>query len=359
MQRALTLAARGMETTTPNPRVGCVLVRDGQMVGEGWHERAGEPHAEVYALRAAGFAAQGSTAYVTLEPCSHTGRTGPCCEALAAAGVARVVVAMQDPNPLVAGRGIAYLLAAGLTVSVGEQEAAARTLNAGFISRMTRGRPWVRMKVGMSLDGRTALANGRSQWITGPEARADVHRQRARACAVLTGLGTLHADDPELTVRAVATTRQPLRVLVDARLGAAAGSRLFSGGNTVVLTAAPRLSLRFVETLEAQGIRVLGVPVQPGEPHHLDLRAALEALAREQVNEVLVEAGASLNGALLAAGLVDECIFYVAPALLGSGARGLADFGPLTELGDRVRLRFTDVATVGPDLRITAVTDAQ
>jgi diaminohydroxyphosphoribosylaminopyrimidine deaminase/5-amino-6-(5-phosphoribosylamino)uracil reductase len=384
MARALRLAERGLYSSDPNPRVGCVLVRDGSVVGEGWHQRAGEAHAEVHALRVAGARARGATAYVTLEPCSHHGRTPPCCEALIEAGVRRVVAAMQDPNPLVAGRGIARLRAHGIEVTLGVAEAAARALNPGFISRMTRGRPWVRLKVGMSLDGRTALANGASQWITSAEARADVHRQRARSCALLTGVGTLLADDPELTVRGVPVTRQPLRVLLDTHLQAPAGARLFSGGNTLVLTAEAdaaalltpvpvratgatdpgatassgvRMDDRCqrLEALRALGVRVLELPVEPGRPGHLDLRCVFERLADAGLNEVLVEAGAGLNGALLAAGLVDECLFYVAPALLGDGARGPASMGVLSSLDARLALRYTEVVRIGPDLRITAV----
>jgi diaminohydroxyphosphoribosylaminopyrimidine deaminase/5-amino-6-(5-phosphoribosylamino)uracil reductase len=362
MARALELALHGLETTTPNPRVGCVLVRDGNVVGEGWHQRAGEAHAEVHALRHAGDRAAGSTAYVTLEPCSHTGRTGPCCEALIEAGVRRVFAAMQDPNPLVAGRGIARLRAQGIEVHVGLQAAEARALNPGFVARMTRGRPWVRVKVGMSLDGRTALANGVSQWITSPEARADVHRLRARSCAVLTGLGTLRADDPQLSVRAVPASRQPLRVLIDSFLEAPAAAHLLVDGHTLVLALDsvlgnddPPDTAQRAGMPQGQGVRRIGVPADPANPRHLDLRRALERLAAERLNEVLVEAGAGLNGALLAAGLVDECVFYLAPALLGDGARGPARLGPWTALADRLQLQFSEVVRVGPDLRITAI----
>ena len=237
MAHALELARRGLYTTTPNPRVGCVLVTDGEVVGEGWHERAGEPHAEVVALRAAATKANGAIAYVTLEPCAHHGRTPPCCEALIKAGVARVVAAMQDPNPLVAGKGLAALRAAGIRVDSGLLEDEARELNIGFVSRMTRGTPWVRLKVAASLDGRTALANGQSQWITGPDARRDGHAWRARACAVLTGIGTVRDDDPQLTVREVATSRQPLRVVIDSRLETPPAARVLAGGGALVACA--------------------------------------------------------------------------------------------------------------------------
>ncbi|MDE3010885.1 MAG: bifunctional diaminohydroxyphosphoribosylaminopyrimidine deaminase/5-amino-6-(5-phosphoribosylamino)uracil reductase RibD [Pseudomonadota bacterium] len=362
MARALALARRGQATTTPNPRVGCVLVRDGLPVGEGWHERAGEAHAEVHALRAAGQRARGSTAYVTLEPCSHVGRTGPCCEALVAAGVARVVAAMQDPNPLVSGQGFARLRAAGVAVRVGVAEAAARALNPGFIARLTRGWPWVRLKVAMSLDGRTALANGASQWITSAAARADGHRLRAEACAVLSGSGTILADDPQLTARDVQATRQPLRVVIDGGLRMPAAARVLDGEPTLVLARsgvlaqdAPGAGAERARALMARGARVIGVAEDPHDPAHLDLRAALLALGREPLNEVLVEGGEILNGALLTAGLVDECVFYVAPALLGSAARGPARLGPFERLAQRHRLRFAAVERVGPDLRITAV----
>lgn len=349
MARALQLAARGLTTTTPNPRVGCVLVKDGQLVGEGWHERAGEPHAEVHALRAAGEAARGSTAYVTLEPCSHHGRTPPCADALIAAGVGRVVVAMQDPNPLVAGNGIARLRAAGIAVESGLMESAARELNIGFVSRMTRRIPWVRSKIASSLDGRTALANGISQWITGPEARSDVQRLRARSCAVLTGIGTVLSDDPKLNVREPEGARQPLRVVLDSRLATPPEARVLQGGPVLIYCAEE-------DVAKATALRVQGgeVVCLPGAAGQVDLAAMLADLGRRGINEVLVEAGARLNGALLQAGLIDELVLYQAPQLLGDAARGLAALGVLDALDQRIQLAWQDVRQVGQDLRITA-----
>ena len=347
MARALQLAQRGLPTTAPNPRVGCVLVKDGKNIGEGWHVRAGEPHAEVHALRAAGAAAQDATAYVTLEPCSHHGRTPPCAEALIEAGVARVVCAMQDPNPRVAGQGFAMLRAAGIAVECGLMEAAARDLNIGFVSRMTRGLPFVRSKIAASLDGRTALANGVSQWITGAAARVDVQHWRARSCALVTGIGTVLADDPQLNVR-IATERQPLRVVLDSALRMPPTARMLQGGRVLVCTASQDAGKR--AALERQGAEVLLLPVTAGQ---VDLPAVLRELARRGINEVLVEAGKTLNGALLRAGLVDELLLYLAPQLLGDAARGLADLGELTQLEQRVGLVWQEVRHVGGDMRIT------
>jgi diaminohydroxyphosphoribosylaminopyrimidine deaminase/5-amino-6-(5-phosphoribosylamino)uracil reductase len=349
MAQALRLAERGLYTTSPNPRVGCVLVKDGAVVGAGWHERAGEPHAEVHALREAGDAARGATAYVTLEPCSHHGRTPPCADALVEAGVSRVVVAMQDPNPLVAGQGIARLRAAGIAVDCGLMEAAARELNIGFCSRMTRGMPWVRSKIGMSLDGRTALANGVSQWITGPAARQDVQHWRARSCAVLTGAGTVLADDPQLNVRGIETGRQPLRVVLDNELQTPPSARLLQGGEALIYTA--MRDEQKIAALERAGATVCVMPDGAGQ---VDLEAVMRDLAQRGINEVLVEAGSTLNGALLKAGLVDELLLYVAPQLLGDMARGIAALGELTALDQRVDLEWQDVRQVGSDLRITA-----
>ena len=348
MARALQLAQRGLLTATPNPRVGCVLVKNGKNIGEGWHVRAGEPHAEVHALRAAGAAAQGATAYVTLEPCSHHGRTPPCAEALIEAGVARVVCAMQDPNPRVAGQGFAMLRAAGIAVECGLMEAAARDLNIGFVSRMTRGLPFVRSKIAASLDGRTALANGVSQWITGAAARVDVQHWRARSCALVTGIGTVLADDPQLNVR-IATERQPLRVVLDSALRMPPTARMLQGGRVLVCTASQDAGKR--AALERQGAEVLLLPVTAGQ---VDLPAVLRELARRGINEVLVEAGKTLNGALLRAGLLDELVLYLAPQLLGDAARGIADLGELLRLEQKVELAWRDVRRVGGDLRITA-----
>jgi diaminohydroxyphosphoribosylaminopyrimidine deaminase/5-amino-6-(5-phosphoribosylamino)uracil reductase len=348
MARALQLAARGLNTTSPNPRVGCVLVHDEEIVGEGWHMRAGEPHAEVHALRAAGKQARGATAYVTLEPCSHHGRTPPCADALIEAGVARVVCAMQDPNPQVAGQGIARLRAAGIEVESGLMETSARELNVGFVSRMTRGLPWVRSKIAASLDGRTALANGTSKWITGEAARQDVQHWRARSCAVLTGIGTVLADDPQLNVR-IATERQPLRVVLDSALRMSPAARMLQSGKVLVCTASQDAGKR--AALEQQGAEVLLLADAAGQ---VDLSAVLRELAQRGCNEVLVEAGRVLNGALLQAGLVDELVLYLAPQMLGDAARGMADLGELLRLEQRVELAWRDVRRVGDDLRITA-----
>ncbi|MEW6254265.1 MAG: bifunctional diaminohydroxyphosphoribosylaminopyrimidine deaminase/5-amino-6-(5-phosphoribosylamino)uracil reductase RibD, partial [Planctomycetota bacterium] len=285
MARALQLAARGLFTTTPNPRVGCVIVKDGVVVGEGWHARAGTPHAEIHALNAAGAAARGATAYVTLEPCSHHGRTPPCAEALVNAGVARVVAAMKDPNPLVAGGGIDMLTLAGITAEVGLMEAEARALNPGFVSRMTRGRPWVRLKTAATLDGKTALANGQSQWITGEAARADVQRLRARACAILTGSGTVRADNPRMNVRDLDIGRQPMRVVVDSRLCTPANAAILPA-----LVACHHAESGARAALEAAGAEVVELP---GSGGRVDLAALLALLAQRGVNELHVEAGAA------------------------------------------------------------------
>lgn len=349
MAQALRLAEQGLCSASPNPRVGCVLVRDGELMGEGWHQRPGEAHAEVYALREAGDATRGATAYVTLEPCSHHGRTPPCADALIAAGVERVVVAVQDPNPQVAGQGIAKLRAAGIVVECGLMETAARELNIGFFARMTRGTPWLRSKIGMSLDGRTALASGVSQWITGEAARRDVQHWRARSCAVLTGINTVLADDARLNVREIETERQPLRVVLDSQLRMPLTARILQNGNTLIYTA-----VRDAEksaALEKAGASVCVLPDSSGQ---VDLPAMLRDLAQRGCNEVLAEAGSTLNGALLRAGLLDELLLYVAPQLLGDAARGMAQLGELSSLDQRVNLKWQDVRQVGNDLRILA-----
>ena len=381
MAQALRLAERGLYTVSPNPRVGCVLVRDGNVVGEGWHERAGEPHAEVHALRAAGEAARGATVYVTLEPCSHHGRTPPCTDALIQAGVARVVVAVQDPNPLVAGQGIAKLRAAGIEVECGLMEAVARELNVGFFARMTRGIPWLRSKIAMSLDGRTALSNGQSQWITGSAARRDVQHWRARSCAVLTGINTVLADDAQLNVRDIdaltptrcgaasgrvrgeqavacasedtaansaAAIRQPLRVVLDSQLRIPLDARILSGGNTLIYTV-----LRDDKKIAALSDLGASVCVLPGDNEQVNLTDMLRNLAQRGCNEVMVEAGSTLNGALLRAGLVDELLLYIAPQLLGNAARSMAQLGELTSLDQRINLKWQDIRHIGEDLRIT------
>jgi diaminohydroxyphosphoribosylaminopyrimidine deaminase/5-amino-6-(5-phosphoribosylamino)uracil reductase len=348
MAQALRLAEQGLNRTSPNPRVGCVLVKDEKVIGSGWHQRAGEPHAEVYALCEAGASARGATAYVTLEPCAHQGKTPPCTDALIAAGVARVVIAVQDPNPLVAGKGIAKLRAAGIAVECGLMEAAARELNVGFFARMTRGTPWLRSKIAMSLDGRTALANGVSQWITGEAARQDVQLWRARSCAVLTGINTILADDAQLNVRDITTSRQPLRVVLDSQLRMPLTAKVLSG-SVLVFTAAQKEKKR--AALETSGATVVVLPNQNGQ---VDLPAMLKYLAQRGINEVLVEAGSILNGALLRAGLVDELVLYLAPQILGDVARGMANLGELTQLEQCVELQWQDVRQVGNDLRILA-----
>ncbi|MET0681936.1 MAG: bifunctional diaminohydroxyphosphoribosylaminopyrimidine deaminase/5-amino-6-(5-phosphoribosylamino)uracil reductase RibD [Casimicrobiaceae bacterium] len=348
MARALALAGNGLYTTTPNPRVGSVIVENGEVIGEGWHQRAGEAHAEVNALadaQARGHDPRGATLFATLEPCNHTGRTPACTEAIITAGVARVVVAMADPNPEAAG-GAGRLRAAGLAVDVGLLRDAARELNIGFVSRVTRGRPWVRMKVAASLDGRTALVSGESKWITGEIARADGHRWRARACAILTGIGTVRQDDPKLTVRAVATPRQPQRIVIDRLAQTPLSAQVLAGGNALIVTAGER------NPLWPAGVEVLALP---NADRRVDLVALMHTLGGRGINELHVEAGGKLNGALLAAGLVDEILLYLAPCLLGDPARGIADWRDgLSALADRVALELHEVMRVGDDLRVVA-----
>jgi diaminohydroxyphosphoribosylaminopyrimidine deaminase/5-amino-6-(5-phosphoribosylamino)uracil reductase len=349
MARALQLAALGLETATPNPRVGCVIARDGEIVGEGWHRKAGEPHAEVHALAAAGPRARGATAYVTLEPCAHHGRTPPCADALIAAGVGRVVAAMEDPNPLVAGTGLARLRAAGIDTALGLLDAEARELNIGFVSRMTRGRPWVRLKVATTLDGKTALNNGTSQWITGPAARADGHRWRARACAVLTGIGTVLADDPQLNVRAVPCSRQPLRVVVDARLQTPLDARMLDGGPVLIATAEDDAAKR-----AALAERNASLVVLPNAAGKVELPALLAELARRGINELHVEAGFKLNGSLMRENCIDELLYYLAPMIVGDAAQGGFNLAELSALSDARRLVVRDLRQIGSDLRILA-----
>lgn len=346
MARAIRLAERGLYTTDPNPRVGCVIVREGEVVGTGWHARAGGPHAEIEALRAAGAAARGGTAYISLEPCCHHGKTPPCTEALIAAGVRRVVAAMLDPNPRVAGAGLASLRAAGILTTCPLLAEAAAALNPGFCRRMQGGRPLLRSKLAMSLDGRTALASGESRWITGPEARRDVHRLRARSSAILTGIGTVLADDPELTARlgGEEPVLQPVRVVLDPRRRFPPGAKLAAlPGRTVVLTTAPALpSHAAVEWHRLPGT---------GEGR-LDLAAVADWLGQCEFNEVLVEAGATLNGALLESGLVDEWIVYLAPVILGDGARGAFRIADLHGMAERFELCLQETRQVGRDLRL-------
>ena len=352
MARAVRLARRGEFSADPNPIVGCVLVKAGRIVGEGWHERAGGPHAERAALARAGADAAGATAYVTLEPCSHTGRTGPCAEALIEARVARVVCAATDPNPVVDGTGVRRLREAGVDVAVGVLEASAAALNPGYRFRMTRGRPLIRSKLAASLDGRTALANGESQWITGEAARRDVHRWRARSSAVLTGVGTVLADDPGLDARHEAGDApivQPARVIVDSRLRTPPAARTLGLPGTV-LVFGRRDAPEAADALKRAGARV---EIAPGE-RRCDLARVMSRLGELQINEVWVEAGARLNGALLEAGLIDELVIYLAPRVLGADARGMFAIEPLESLAGRVELEFLEVRKLGKDLRITA-----
>jgi len=351
MARALRLARRGLYTTDPNPRVGCVLVRDGEIVGEGWHAVAGGPHAEILALQAAGERARGATAYLTLEPCCHHGRTPPCTDALAAAAIARLVVAMPDPNPLVGGKGLEALAAAGIAVETGLMQPQAEALNPGFISRMRRKRPWVRVKLAASLDGRTAMASGESQWITGEAARDDVQVWRARSSAILTGVGTVLADDPRLTVRlSTGEARQPLRVVVDTHLSMPADARMLAGGGPVLVITAEDDAGNAARLVRA-GAEVVHMP---GARRVVDLQALMDELAVREVNEVHVEAGATLCGSLLEAALVDELVIYLAPCLMGSGARAMFNLPGLASMADRIELQVQDVRMVGRDLRVVA-----
>lgn len=351
MARALQLAERGLYTTDPNPRVGCVLVRDGAIVGEGWHARAGEPHAEVHALRAAGERARGATAYVTLEPCCHHGRTPPCSDALIAAGVARVVVGLQDPNPRVAGGGLAQLEAAGIETRSGLLAAESEALNPGFVSRMRRGRPYVRCKLAMSLDGRTAMASGESKWITGEHARADVQRLRARSSAIVTGIGTVLADDPALTARLPeGVASQPLRVVLDHALRTPPTARLLrEPGATLVIGTSEAEAPR--EALLAAGAEIV---LLNASQDRMAPAEVLEVLAAREINEVLLEGGATLAGAFLQSGLIDELVIYMAPALMGDGARGLFHLPGLERMDQKLALDVRDIRKVGVDWRITA-----
>lgn len=352
MAQALALAERGLYGTTPNPRVGCVLVRDGAVLAEGWHARAGGPHAEAAAIAQAsarGVSLRGATAYVTLEPCNHQGRTPPCARALIEAGVARVVIAMADPNPTASG-GMQALREAGITVECGLLQAEAEALNPGFIARVTRQRPWVRMKIAASLDGRTALADGRSQWITGAAARQDGHQWRARACAILTGIGTVRDDDPQLNVRDVDTTRQPLRVVIDSRLETPLSARILQGSKTLLLSAIDDPAREAAYAV--RGVEVERVP--SNAQGKTDLPLVLETLARRGINELHVEAGAKLNGSLLREGCVDELLIYLAPSVIGDTGLGMFALPPLAELAAQQRLQFTDVSQIGDDLRILA-----
>jgi diaminohydroxyphosphoribosylaminopyrimidine deaminase/5-amino-6-(5-phosphoribosylamino)uracil reductase len=342
MRRALGLAEKGLYTTTPNPRVGCVVTQGETVVGEGWHDKAGGPHAEVAAIEQAGAKAAGATAYVTLEPCNHQGRTPPCVDLILSRKLRRVVAAMRDPNPQ-AAHGGAKLAAAGIAFEHGLMDAEARELNIGFVSRMTRGRPWVRMKIAATLDGRTALANGKSQWITGPEARKDGHRWRARACAILTGIGTVKADDPRLTVRDVETPRQPLRVIVDSRLEIRHDAKVLEGGGALIFTA-----IDADRPLNAETYRL------PNPHGKVELPEMLNELARRGVNELHVEAGFRLNGSLVREGCVDEFLIYLNPSLLGDEAQGMVQLSGILSLDQKIKLRIASFDRIGDDIRILA-----
>ena len=355
MARAVQLARKGWYSTMPNPRVGCVITREGKVVGEGYHRKAGEPHAEINALSAAGEKARGATAYVTLEPCNHTGRTGPCSLALINAGVARVVYGMQDPNPLVAGGGLQRLIEAGVVVEGPLMEEEAEALNPGFIRRMSGGLPWVRGKVAVSVDGRTAMASGESQWITGPQARSDVQKLRAQSCAIVTGIGSILSDDSSLTVREtelglpsslLATEKQPLRVILDSNQRLPHSAKVLQcAANSLLVSATSHKR----EDLESSGVEMISLPDEKGQ---IDLSRLLTALAERQCNEVLVEAGATLMGSFLSAGLIDELIIYMAPTLLGSEARPLAAL-PLQKMAEQRRMTLKDIRQVGDDIRLT------
>jgi len=359
MTQALRLAEQGLYTTTPNPRVGCVIVKDGMVVGEGAHLKAGEPHAEVHALRQAGDKARGAEVYVTLEPCSHHGRTPPCADALVKAGVTRVVAAMQDPNPKVAGTGLALLQAQGIATSAGLMQMQAEALNAGFISRMTRGLPFVRSKIAASLDGRTALANGDSKWITGDESRLDVQHWRARSCAILTGVGTVLADDPRMNVREVgaltqgspnpADARQPLRVIVDSSLRISPDAKVLQDGHALIVYSSNPHNKRAV--LQQTGATLLELPNEQG---NVCLKSLLQALAQREINELMVEAGQGVNGALLNQGLIDEFLLYYAPVLMGSAAKGMFDIASLSDMQLRTQLQIMELLQIGNDIRIRA-----
>ncbi len=355
MARAIQLAHKGLYTTDPNPRVGCVLVKNDRIVGEGWHERAGGPHAEIHALQQAGEEAEGATAYVTLEPCSHHGKTPPCADALIKAGVVRVVAAMQDPNPAVSGAGLKKLAQAGVEVESGLLESQARELNPGFIKRMTKGLPWVRIKLAMSLDGRTAMASGESQWITSPAARDDVHKWRARSSAIMTGINTVMEDNPSLNMRLTkeqlgieGDTRQPLRVIVDSHLKCPKDAQMLNlPGKTVVLTISAQPA-----DCESPAVEVVKLPEQD---RRVDLNMALQWLAEHEINEVHVEAGSVLCGSLLEADLVDELIIYMAPHIMGDSARGLFHLPEISQMNQRIGLDIQDIRAVGRDWRIRAI----
>lgn len=351
MSYALRLAEKGLYSTAPNPRVGCVITHNEQIVGSGWHERAGQPHAEINALNNAGAAAHGATAYVTLEPCGHYGRTPPCVNALIAAGITKVIIAMEDPNPIVSGRGKALLEQAGIVVQIGLLEAEARALNVGFVTRMIHKKPWVRLKTAASLDGKTALNNGVSQWITSEAARQDGHRWRARSCAIMTGIGTVKFDNPQLTVRYIETSRQPKKIIVDGHFAIPLDAKLLQNEEEVFIFTANADNLEKKAALSKLGARVIVLPNAEGR---VDLEKMIAMLADFGMNEVLVEAGCGLNGALVEAGLVDEMVIFLAPHLLGDDAQGMFLLPELTDLGQKKALKVNDLRIIGQDIRITA-----
>ena len=347
MSQALQLAEKGLYSTSPNPRVGCVIVRDGKIAGSGWHVQTGQPHAEINALNIAGRAAQGATVYLTLEPCSHYGRTHPCAEALIRAKVAKVIIAMQDPNPLVAGKGASLLKQSGINVLVGLMGEWAKDLNVGFVSRMINNRPWVRMKIAASLDGKTALNNGVSQWITGEAARHDGHRFRARSCAVLTGIGTVLEDDPQLSVRFIETSRQPLRIIIDSQLKIPTTAKVLRGEGELIFTTTDNKER--ISALKEAGARPIILPSEKGK---IDLAGLMQILADFEINELLVEAGNRLSSAFIREGLVDELIIYLAPHLIGNRAMGMLQLPELTDLSEKYNLKIKDLRMVGEDIRI-------
>lgn len=352
MARAIALTERGRDTATPNPAVGCVIVKGGRVIGEGWHEKAGGPHAEIRALESASESPEGATVYVSLEPCGHEGRTPPCADALIRAKVARVVAAVEDPNPLVHGAGANRLRDAGIPVQIGLMAAQAEEAHIGFLTRMRRGRPWMRIKMAQSLDGRIALANGESRWITGEPARRDVHALRARSCAILSGIGTILRDNPDLTVRYVECKRQPRRVLIDSKLEVPLDSKILRGEPPIVFTVTGDARKR--TALKELGVEVVQAPEDRYKVGKTDLAAIAKELAARGFNEVTVETGSKLSGSLLAAGVIDELVLYYAPKILGDKAQGMFDLPEMTRLEQALVPRITDVRTVGEDLRVVA-----
>lgn len=349
MSYALQLAEKGLYSTSPNPRVGCVVVRNGVVVGSGWHVQAGQPHAEINALNIAGGLAKGATVYLTLEPCSHYGRTAPCVHALVSAGVIKVIIAMEDPNPLVSGQGCAILQQAGIDVQIGLMAEQAQILNIGFVMRMKHHKPWIRLKTAVSLDGGTALNNGASQWITGESARRDGHQWRARSCAVITGSGTLTQDNPQLTVRHIQTPRQPKRMLIDSSLVVSVDAKLLQGGDVFIFTTSHDKNK--IQVLRERGIQVI---VLSKMERGIDLKELMSALTELEINELMVEAGSKLSGAFIQAELVDELIIYFAPNLIGHLSKRMFDFPELTQLTQKKQLKIRDLRLLGEDIRVIA-----